>query len=320
MKYSRVEKYHNKTYLNKKNKVPQPIKEEETPKTKMRLKKPIKVLIIVLVILFLLTYFVITYSKEISIGNIKTNEYNIKSKLITEDFHGTKIVHFSDIHYGTTIDKNLLEEIVEDINITKPDIVIFTGDLFDESVEVDSKTIDELSLTLGKINSVYGKYAIKGDNDYNDNYSIVLENSGFIDISDSFDSVYNSKGETILITGISSNIKDKKKISDKLQNSYEFLNSNTVTYSILAIHEPDFIDKIDLKKYNLVLSGHTLGGEVKLPIIGGTNYPKYGKKYIKYYYKIDSTDIYISNGLGTTDLKMRLFNNPSFNLYRLIKK
>lgn len=320
MRYSRVEKYYNKTYLNKRDNINKEPLVEEKNKTKKRLKKPVKILILFLIIIFILTYFIITYSKEVSIGNIKTNEYNIKSNLITENFHGTKIVHFSDIHYGTTINNKLLEKIVEDINLTKPDIVIFTGDLFDESIEIDSKKVEELSSILNEITSVYGKYAIKGDNDYNDNFSIILENSGFIDISDSYDCIYNEEGEIILLTGLSSNIKNEEEISKKLESVYEFLNSNDVTYSILALHEPDFIDKIDLERFNLILSGHTLGGEIKLPIIGGTNYPKYGKKYTKSYYKIGSTEVYISNGLGTTDLKMRLFNNPSFNLYRLITK
>lgn len=314
MKYSRVDKYHKQSDNNVKT------KENEVKTTKKKLRKPVKIFIFFIIFVFFITYFTIAYSKKIAIGNIKTNEYNIDSKFITENYHGTKIVHFSDIHYGTSIDKKILNEIVNEINLTKPDIVIFTGDLFDKSVTVNSNDLDDLSNILGKINSTYGKYAIKGDNDFNDDWSIIMENSGFIDINDSYDSIYNKNNEIILISGLSSNIKNKNEISKKLENIYDYLSKNKVTYSILAMHEPDFIDKIDLKKFNLILAGHTLGGEVKLPIIGGTNYPKYGKKYTKSYYNIKSTDIYISNGLGTSDLKMRLFNSPSFNLYRLRKK
>ena len=314
MKYSRVDKYHKQSDNNVKT------KENEVKTTKKKLRKPVKIFIFFIIFVFFITYFTIAYSKKIAIGNIKTNEYNIDSKFITENYHGTKIVHFSDIHYGTSIDKKILNEIVNEINLAKPDIVIFTGDLFDKSVTVNSNDLDDLSNILGKINSTYGKYAIKGDNDFNDDWSIIMENSGFIDINDSYDSIYNKNNEIILISGLSSNIKNKNEISKKLENIYDYLSKNKVTYSILAMHEPDFIDKIDLKKFNLILAGHTLGGEVKLPIIGGTNYPKYSKKYTKSYYNIKSTDIYISNGLGTSDLKMRLFNSPSINLYRLRKK
>lgn len=313
MKYSRIDKYHKEEIVSNDF-------ETNGKNNKKRLKKPVKIFIFSVLAIFFLTYFIITYSKEIAIGNIKTNEYNINSKLITEEYHGTKIVHFSDIHYGTSIDKELLTNIVNEINLTKPDIVIFTGDLFDKDVTLNSNDLEDLSKILSKIDSTYGKYAIKGDNDFIDAWSMVIENSGFIDINNTYDCIYNKNNEIIMISGLSSNIKDKKSISKKLENIYDYLNNNKVTYSILALHEPDFIDKINLKMFNLVLAGHTLGGEVKLPIIGGTNYPKYGKKYIKNYYKKSNTDIYISNGLGTSDLKMRLFNNPSFNLYRLRKK
>lgn len=313
MKYSRIDKYH-------KEKIDSNNFETNGKNNKKRLRKTVKIFIFSVLAIFFLTYFIITYSKEIAIGNIKTNEYNINSKLITKEYHGTKVVHFSDIHYGTSIDKELLTNIVNEINLTKPDIVIFTGDLFDKDVTLNSNDLEDLSKILSKIDSTYGKYAIKGDNDFIDAWSMVIENSGFIDINNTYDCIYNKNNEVIMISGLSSNIKDKKSISKKLENIYDYLNNNKVTYSILALHEPDFIDKINLKMFNLVLAGHTLGGEVKLPIIGGTNYPKYGKKYIKNYYKKSNTDIYISNGLGTSDLKMRLFNNPSFNLYRLRKK
>lgn len=289
-------------------------------KTKKKLKKPIKVFLILLALIFFSSYFIITYAKEIAIGNIKTNEYNIESEYIASSFHGTKIVHFTDIHYGTTVNSDLLEKIVDDINLTKPDVVIFTGDLFDDDVVLNSESVDKLSEILNKIKSVYGKYAIKGDNDYNETWDMVIENSGFIDISDSFDCIYNEQGDTILLSGISSNIKNKIELKEKFKETYEFLESNNISYSILAIHEPDIIDTLDTSQFNLILAGHTLGGEVKLPIIGGTNYPELGKKYTKPQYIIDSTTIYISNGLGTSNLKMRLFNSPSFNLYRLIKK
>lgn len=311
MKQSRIDIYNNDA--NNINNI-------NNKKTKKKLKKSVKILIAILIFIFLSSYFIITYAKEIAIGNIKTNEYNIESEYIASSFHGTKIVHFSDIHYGTVITSDLLEKIVDDINLTKPDIVIFTGDLFDDDATLDSKSIDELSQILNKIKSVYGKYAIKGDNDYNENWNMIIENSGFIDISDSFDCIYNEEGETILLSGISSNIKNKIELKEKLTKTYEFLESNDISYSVLAIHEPDIIDALDISQFNLILAGHTLGGEVKLPIIGGTNYPILGEKYTKSQYNIDSTTIFVSNGLGTSSLKMRLFNSPSFNLYRLIKK
>lgn len=78
------------------------------------------------------------------------------------------------------------------------------------------------------------------------------------------------------------------------------------------MHNPDKIDNIDITNCNLILAGDNLGGEIKL--FNKTLLDDH--KYNNSYYKIDNTEIYISNGLGNNH-KIRLFNHPSINLYRL---
>ena len=88
-------------------------------------------------------------------------------------------------------------------------------------------------------------------------------------------------------------------------------------YNILLIHEPDYIKDINYSKYDLILAGHSHGGQVRLPLIGSIYNPNGSKLYHNDYYKINNTDLYISSGLGTSIYDFRLFNRPSFNLYRL---
>ena len=90
-------------------------------------------------------------------------------------------------------------------------------------------------------------------------------------------------------------------------------------YKIVMINESDAIDEILEKDntVNLILTGNSLGGTVKLPFVGPLFKEDGSKKYSDSYYKVNNTEIYVSNGLGTNSTKMRLFNNPSFNLYRL---
>ena len=89
-------------------------------------------------------------------------------------------------------------------------------------------------------------------------------------------------------------------------------------YSILLMHEPDYVDTIDLSNYDLVLAGHSLGG-ISFPILGTKKLPSYATKYYDGKHEINDTILYVSNGLGTDKTKFRFMNRPSINLYRIIK-
>ena len=70
----------------------------------------------------------------------------------------------------------------------------------------------------------------------------------------------------------------------------------------------------------MILLGHSLGGSVKIPGIENLLIDDNAYKYYNDYYKKGITNIYVSSGLGTDEYEYRLFNRPSFNLYRLKAK
>ena len=267
--------------------------------------------------LICLIILVILYSRYIGTSGIKTIEKSIKVSNLSDDFYGLKIVHITDIHYGRTTFENDLKDLVKKINLTKPDIVVFTGDLF-TNIKIDSKEYDKISSILNEIEASIGKYSIIGDNDL-DIYTTIMSNAGFKDISNTYELIYTKSSNYIMLSGISSNIKDKTDILEKMKSSNEFLINNKPNYSILLMHEADYIDKIDYSKYNLVLAGHSLNGQVRLPIIGGIIKQNGARRYLNSEYELKNTKLIISNGIGTYNYSYRLFNRPSFNLYRIIK-
>lgn len=267
--------------------------------------------------LICLIILVILYSRYIGTSGIKTIEKSIKVSNLSDDFYGIKIVHITDIHYGRTTFEKDLKDLVKKINLTKPDIVVFTGDLF-TNIKIDSKEYDKISSILNEIEASIGKYSIIGDNDL-DIYTTIMANAGFKDISNTYELIYTKSSNYIMLSGISSNIKDKTDILEKMKSSNEFLINNKPNYSILLMHEADYIDKIDYSKYNLVLAGHSLNGQVRLPIIGGIIKQEGARKYLDSEYELKNTKLIISNGIGTYNYSYRLFNRPSFNLYRIIK-
>ncbi len=264
------------------------------------------------VILILIT-LVITYGFTFGIKGLKVKEYLVKDKSLPTSFYGLKIVHFSDLHFGRTINNSNIKDIIEEINNLDGDIVIFTGDLVDRDTKVNTSIKNELIDNLSKIKSKYGNYFVGGNHDkVNKSFYEIMETSNFINLENNIDLIYNNK-ETISLLGIKSNI-DKKINLDWLTDK------KLSKYKIFIMHEPDNMKYIIEDKYNLVLSGHSHNGQVRLPIIGKIITPKGAKTYYNEYYKINNTNFYISSGIGTSVLDIRLFNKPSINLYRLVNK
>ena len=281
----------------------------------MKQKHLLKKFIITLIILLLLVSLVIIYSYFIGTSGLKVKEYNIKSKNIPDEFYGLKIVQLSDIHYGYHFNKKKLENVVKKINEIKPDIVVLTGDIVDNKISKEEK--NELIEELSKIEVTIGKYAIKGNHDYDfKDFDKITNNSNFINLNNTFEIIHGNNSN-IMISGVSTNLHGKNKINEKLDSSKKYLENNSVNYKILLLHEPDYIDDIKDISYDLTLAGHSHNGQVRLPFIGAIYTPKGAKKYYKEYYKVKNTDMYISNGIGTTIMNLRLFNKPSISLYRL---
>lgn len=282
---------------------------------KIRLKLWVKILLIIIVLFSLFT----VYSRYIGTSGLKVKEYSIIDSKIPESFYGIKIVHISDINYKVTTNLNDLEEVVSEINLLKPDIVILSGDLFYKYVKYTKNDYNDLIEVLGKINYNIGKYAIKGDNDLSiKNWENVINDSNFINLNDTYELIYNDSIEPILLAGISSNSK-KNHIKSTIKNINEDVKEK-YSYSILMIHEPDYINNINYSNYDLILAGHSLNGEIKLPWIGGIIRPIGATTYYDEYYELDNTKLYISGGIGTNSFKFRFNNKPSFNLYRLRNK
>lgn len=275
-----------------------------------------------IIFIILITALVIAYGFLIEPKLITVKEHKITVNNLPDNFNGFKIVHISDLHYGRMFDEDRLKKLVNSINEQKPDIVVLTGDLIDKDTNMTIDKANKISAELNKINSTSGKYAISSNNDLKfDEWTNIITNGGFIDLNNTYDTVYKDGYQNIFIAGAST-LQDKQSINDKVKTSIDYLNSfdkNGPVYKILLLHEPDVIDDINVNPFDLILAGHSHAGQVRLPFIGAIYLPDGAKKYYESYYKLKNSDLYISNGLGVSDFNFRLFNTPSYNLYRIVK-
>lgn len=275
---------------------------------KIRVRLWVKVVIFIFALILLL----FIYGRFINTNGFKVNEYFLKED-IPESFNGLKIVQLSDINYKHTTDKNELKSIVKRINLIDPDIVVFTGDLLNKSITYSQDDIKELTKLLSNINVKIGKFAVKGEEDKKfEFFDQIMEDSEFLTLNNSYELIYNKSNNPIFIAGIS----DINKNIDSIDN---YLNNNDI-YSILLIHKPDDIKNINYNNFNLILAGHSLNGYINIPYIKNLFLDNGCKTYYNNYYKLDNTKLYISNGIGTKNIKYRFLNKPSFNFFRIQKK
>ena len=265
-----------------------------------------------IVVSFIVFYLYTTY---ISSRILSIKETRIVDKNLPNSFSGMKIVHFSDLHYGTTIFYDDVANLINKINKRNPDLVIFTGDLIDSTYDSNTEEQEKLISLLKKINTTLGKYAVAGEDD-SELFQTIMKQSGFNVLDNEYDLIYNSEMQPIILVGL-----DYSLSSADITSGFEYFNDpthNSEIYTIVASHKPDYVDKV-LAKYSvdLYLSGHSHNGTIRFPIIGGLYKPVGARKYSDEYYKIDDTDLYISSGIGTTNPGFRLFCRPSFNFFRI---
>lgn len=279
---------------------------EET-ETNVKKHSKLKVIIFIILLLFASSYI---YMRYIATSNFIVKEYAVIDDELYDYLNGLKIAHLSDIHYAT-IGKEKLDKIVEEVNIVKPDIIVFTGDLYDEFSNLTDDMKNNIIDSLSKLDAPLGKYAVSGNHDYSyDGYEDLIESSGFTYLENESKLIYYKGDKPLEIVGYSD--------EEKGNPNYDI--NLTDNYKIALIHEGDSFNKIKSKNFNLVLAGHSHGGQVRLPIIGALRKVEGAKIYFDEHYTYNKTNLYISYGLGETKYQLRAFNKPSFNLYRLYNK
>jgi len=261
--------------------------------------KGIKILFILILIIF--CFYL--YGRYINPIGFKVHEVAIKDKQLPQDYHGLKIVQFSDIHYGRTTNEETLKKIVKNINDLNPDIIIFNGDLFDKK-NITTKEEELMINYLKKINAKLFKFAVIGDYDQKNlnTYKAIIEKSNFILLDNTSKLVYYESSTPINFIGLT----NTDNIKELYDNDY---------FNITIMHKPDQVAK--LKNTRIAFAGHSLGGQFKIPFIGGIKKIEGANTYIESYYKVNNTKLYITNGLGTQDISLRFFNTPSITLYRI---
>ena len=242
-----------------------------------------------------------------------THEVAIVEPSLPDSFNGFKIVQFSDIHFGRTTNEVEVKNVVQEINLTKPDLLVFTGDLFDSYINLSDDNVRFLKEELSKTTATIGKYAIRGDSDYlhTDKFEEIMQAAGFTILDNLNIPIYYKDTTPIYLSGIPSVTQGEQDFTKAFTKE---MNGNF--FQILLTHEPIIWKQVQ-SKTNLVLAGHSLGGLVRIPFVGDLIKKDNVGDYVVGKFENGNSIMYVSNGIGTENLSLRFLNIPSITLYRL---
>jgi len=264
----------------------------------------------IIIFLIFLIFFTFIYAKYLNPEGFIIKEYTLINKTIPNSFNGFKIAHFSDTLLKNDYEIERINNVKDSLNELNLDIVIFTGDLIFKNNNLNDDDLNKLTKYLQEINVNIKKYAIIGDNDKKniDQYKIIMEKANFTILDNNYDYVFYQDLNPLKIIAV-----DNNDVVNSLLINEENLNP---FYTICLTHYADNVDFLKDYNFNAIFAGHSLGGQIRVPFIGGINKKAHADKYLDSYYNLNNIEIFINNGIGTEITSYRTFNKPTINLYR----
>lgn len=280
----------------------------------MILKKPLKITLIFLLILLVILACLAFYSFRIEPFNLRVNQFNLSKN----KSNPLKLVQFSDTHIKPDFTAKNFEKVVDLINQQNPDIVVFTGDLYDHAQKYsDNQNIINL---LQKIKANHLKLAVYGNHDYFNvrskdqgkslNYSEIMKQSGFRVLKQTSE-IFEIKGKKIFVAGLEN---DRSKTPKKFANP----NNKNADYNILLCHQPFLYEPYKEYNYNLILCGHTHGGQINIPFISKILARENNSNFFAGLYDLgENKKLYTNIGIGTTRISARFRAVPEISVFSL---
>ena len=276
--------------------------------------KTLKITLILLLIIFIILACFAFYSFKIEPFNLRIQKIDLSKN----QNRPLKLIQFSDTHIKPDFTAQNFEKVVDLINQQDPDIVVFTGDLYDHAQKYsDNQNIINL---LKNIKAKYLKLAVYGNHDYFNvrskdegkslNYSEIMEQGGFRVLKQKSE-IFEIKGKKIFVAGLEY---DRSKTPKKFANPSD----KNADYNILLCHQPFLYEKYKECDYNLILCGHTHGGQINIPLFSKIFARKDGSNFFAGLYDLgENKKLYTNIGIGTTHISARFRAVPEISVFSL---
>ena len=231
---------------------------------------------------------------------------------------GFTIALLSDFHYDPYFSVHALKSAIAMVNDLRPDLIALTGDfvsvpLVSLNTAQGAGGAEPCADLLRQLQAPHGLWAVMGNHDFftdPERVTRALRSRG-IQVLANASVPIERNGARFWLSGVGDVLGGEANVEDTLQSVPHD------EAAVLMAHEPDYADHVAQYPVDLQLSGHSHGGQVKIPFVRPLYLPDLGKKYISGLYQIGPLTLYTNRGLGTVGVPIRLNCPPEITLLTL---
>lgn len=264
----------------------------------------------------------VTYAMHVEPTWVEVNRIEVPISGLPAAFQGLRVVQLSDFHSGPFVSNLYLSEVVELARSQHGDVIVLTGDY----VHKGFKHIDAMAAELGKLRAPMGVFAVLGNHDFSVRNALgirryqhlhsaiadALRGQG-IRVLQNQSLPLERSGEHIILSGV----EDLWSRVCDLERTFNGLDPQVPR--ILLAHNPRTIEQLDGKRCDLMLSGHTHGGQVDLPGLGRVVLGKKVKRFAAGVYQCGDTFLYVNKGVGV-GFPVRYRVRPEVAVFTLVAR
>ncbi|HEV8375204.1 MAG TPA: metallophosphoesterase [Candidatus Polarisedimenticolia bacterium] len=244
----------------------------------------------------------------------RVREETLKLPDWPRELSGLRVALLADLHVGSPYNgRKKLREIVRRTNEAHPDLVCMLGDYVKGRIQGHWVSPRDFAKELGKLQAPLGVFAVLGNHDHwfgAETVSAALRDAGITVLEDQAQRV-TFQGSELWIGGISDYREGKHDIRGTL---HQVTDDAPV---ILMTHNPDLFPLVPAR-VNLLLAGHTHGGQVVFPFVGALIVPSiYGNQYLSGHIVERGHDLFVSSGTGMSYLPVRFLVPPEIPILEL---
>jgi predicted MPP superfamily phosphohydrolase len=262
------------------------------------------------------------YAGEIERHSISVTHHLAAIQGLPPAFEGARIAQVSDIHLDEYTEPLFLEHAVKLVNDLNPDFVFLTGDYVSDGIaprHFAQGAAWQCADILHKLKCPR-RYAILGNHDVSVGSQVVqtaLRDNG-IPVLVNKSTPLERGGGRIWLSGLDDCGEGHPMLDLAIPERIRDIAEEPV---ILLCHEPDFADRVVERRLNqtvaLMLSGHTHGGQVRLPLYGPLILPPNGQKYVEGWFRFGKMQLHVNRGLGTVGVPFRFDCPPEISVITL---
>ncbi len=262
------------------------------------------------------------YSGEVARHWIEVSRIDIHLRSLPAAFDGLRIAQLSDIHLDEYTEPFFLRRAIEEINRLQPDLVLLTGDFVSDGPLGREFAFGAAWQCANILREVTCRelYGILGNHDVRVGrrwISKALTTNGITMLTNANRPIERG-GSRMWLAGLDDPVEGHPDPEKAIPPSIRKVPNEPV---ILMCHAPDYAD--DLLEHpagqavDLMVSGHTHGGQVRLPLVGALSLPTLGEKYVEGRFRLGEMQLYVNRGIGTVGVPFRLNCPPEITLMTL---